>query len=356
MTQATTGISLRSASIPWVEKYRPRSLNDVCHQQHAILSLRKSLEMGNMPHLLLHGPSGTGKTSTILAVARELFGSDAIKSRVLELNASHERGIDTIRHKVKEFANTKISTNGASLASTSTTSTTTTIFPYKIVILDEAENMTKDAQSALRRIMEQHTNVTRFCIICNRISQIIDPIISRCAVFRYTPMDSVSTKQRLSYIAKKENICIKNDKVYDLLIQLSQGDMRKSITMLQTTSALVDSGEPISEDLVKEVSGQIDTKVFNELINSILMQQSTNIIIGFNEIERVARSIVNDGYPVDSVYMELIQRIVDDQHIDESSKCQILLKIAESEGKLIVDGADEYLQLLHVLSYLIVHV
>lgn len=183
---------------PWVEKYRPRNIDEVSSQEEVVSVLKSTIESKNLPHLLFYGAAGTGKTSTILALCRQVFGHD-FKSRVLELNASDERGINVIRKKVKDFARTTLHSSDHNTVKDS-------MPPYKIVILDEADSMTTDAQNALRRTMETYSKQTRFCLICNYVSRIIEPLASRCAKFRFKPLDSVSATNRLKYIAAKESV------------------------------------------------------------------------------------------------------------------------------------------------------
>ena len=201
--------------IPWTEKYRPKEIEAVSSQEEVVSALRNSIDLnaGSLSHLLFYGPPGTGKTSTILALSEEMFGSE-VNSRVLKLNASDDRGIDAIRTKIKDFANLAVNTYSD-------------LPPFKIIILDEADSMTEDAQSALRRIIEKHTKVTRFCIICNYISKIIDPLVSRCAKFKFSPLSKESMIKRLEYIAKEEHLIISNN-VWETLIDISKGDMRES--------------------------------------------------------------------------------------------------------------------------------
>eukprot|EP00242_Pyramimonas_sp_CCMP2087_P007469 CAMPEP_0198213546 /NCGR_PEP_ID=MMETSP1445-20131203/28929_1 /TAXON_ID=36898 /ORGANISM="Pyramimonas sp., Strain CCMP2087" /LENGTH=184 /DNA_ID=CAMNT_0043888205 /DNA_START=117 /DNA_END=668 /DNA_ORIENTATION=- len=179
---------------PWVEKYRPRQVNQISHQQEVVNTLEKTLTSNNLPHLLFYGPPGTGKTTTALAIAHQLFGPQLYKTRVMELNASDERGIGVVRNKIKGFASLAV---GAGVPGYPCP-------PFKIIILDEADCMTEDAQSALRRTMEQYTKVTRFIIICNYVSRIIDPIASRCAKFRYKPLNEEVMSDRLNYICNLE--------------------------------------------------------------------------------------------------------------------------------------------------------
>ena len=184
---------------PWVEKYRPERVDDVSHQEEVVKTLKTSIEQGSLPHLLFHGPPGTGKTTTILAVGRELFGPDLYKQRILELNASDERGISVIREKVKIFAQGAVGGQK------------TSGYPcprFKIIILDEADTMTPDAQSALRRIMETYSKVTRFCLVCNYVTRIIEPLASRCAKFRFKSLPMDSMLERMRFIAQSENVVL----------------------------------------------------------------------------------------------------------------------------------------------------
>lgn len=159
--------------------------------------------------MLFYGPPGTGKTSTILAMAKEMFGSTFYRQRVLELNASDERGINVVREKIKKFAQRKLAAHpdGADRCP-----------PLQIIILDEADSMTNDAQAALRRIIEAYSTNTRFCIICNYISKIIDPLASRCVKFRFSPIDENAQFSRLSFICENEGIALENKQVLERLI------------------------------------------------------------------------------------------------------------------------------------------
>ncbi|TVY32868.1 Replication factor C subunit, partial [Lachnellula occidentalis] len=192
---------------PWVEKYRPKNLSDVTAQDHTITVLQRNLQSSNLPHMLFYGPPGTGKTSTILALAKELYGPDLVKSRVLELNASDERGISIVREKVKDFARMQLSNPSAAYRAQYPCP------PYKIIILDEADSMTQDAQSALRRTMETYSKITRFCLICNYVTRIIDPLASRCSKFRFKSLDQGNAARRVEEIAVKEGVALEDGAV-----------------------------------------------------------------------------------------------------------------------------------------------
>ena len=189
--------------------------------------------------MLFYGPPGTGKTSTILALAKELYGPDMFKSRVLELNASDERGISIVREKVKDFARMQLSNPPAHYKDRYPCP------PYKIIVLDEADSMTQDAQSALRRTMETYSKITRFCLICNYVTRIIDPLASRCSKFRFKVLDQGNAKARVEEIALKENVKLAFG-VADSLIKCSEGDLRKAITFLQSAAKLAKGGRKSS--------------------------------------------------------------------------------------------------------------
>ncbi|MEM1533451.1 MAG: replication factor C small subunit, partial [Desulfurococcaceae archaeon] len=204
----------------WAEKYRPRTLDEIVNQRDTVIRLKKFVEEKNMPHLLFAGPPGTGKTTAAHCLAHDLYG-DNYRAYMLELNASDERGIEVIRSKVKEFARSMVSGE----------------VPFKIVLLDEADNMTPDAQQALRRLMELFTINTRFILIANYPSKIIEPIQSRCAVFRFTSLSKDDVVGRLKWIAEKEGVELE-DEALEVIYELSEGDMRRAINVLQASSAL----------------------------------------------------------------------------------------------------------------------
>jgi replication factor C subunit 2/4 len=324
--------SREAKELPWIEKYRPHKLSEVVHQADVVNALQKTLETANLPHLLFYGPPGTGKTSTILAVARELFGPELVKDRVLELNASSERGIDVIRDKVKTFAKIAVSRIGVAGYPCP---------PYKIIILDEADSMTHDAQSALRRTMEAHVKVTRFCIICNYVSRIIDPLTSRCAKFRFQPLSAEAMGTRLLHIARSEAVDLGPETI-SMLVKVSEGDMRKSITMLQTARRLVGPGERVEEVHVAEVAGVIPNNVIGHLLRACKQNS-------FKSIQDVASDAVAEGFAVDQLLVQLQGAVLEDSAFTDLQKAHILMRIAEADHKLI-EGADEHLQLLDVLS------
>ncbi|TRY87467.1 hypothetical protein DNTS_035297 [Danionella cerebrum] len=201
-----------------VEKYRPQTLDDLISHQDILTTIQKFISEDRLPHLLFYGPPGTGKTSTILACAKQLFKDKEFNSMVLELNASDDRGIDVVRGPILSFASTR------------------TIFKkgFKLVILDEADAMTQDAQNALRRVIEKFTENTRFCLICNYLSKIIPALQSRCTRFRFGPLSQSQMIPRLEHVIQQESIDISPDGM-KAIVTLSTGDMRRSLNILQST-------------------------------------------------------------------------------------------------------------------------
>ncbi|KAL2846659.1 P-loop containing nucleoside triphosphate hydrolase protein [Aspergillus pseudoustus] len=218
-------------NLPWVEKYRPNSLDDVSGHKDILATINRFVEANQLPHLLLYGPPGTGKTSTILALARRIYGTKNMRQMVLELNASDDRGIDVVREQIKTFASTKqifsmapSATGKSSLAS------------FKLIILDEADAMTSTAQMALRRIMERYTANTRFCIIANYTHKLSPALLSRCTRFRFSPLKEQDIRVLVDQVIEKEEVRIQADAV-DSLVTLSRGDMRRALNVLQACHA-----------------------------------------------------------------------------------------------------------------------
>eukprot|EP00897_Mesotaenium_endlicherianum_P002333 jgi/Mesen1/2127/ME000152S01210 len=229
------GMSLKRG--PWVEKYRPKTLADVAAHKDIIDTIDRLTTENRLPHLLLYGPPGTGKTSTILAVARKLYGNQ-FQNMILELNASDDRGIDVVRNQVQDFASTQSISFGAKAN-------------VKLVILDEADAMTKDAQFSLRRIIEKYTKSTRFCLICNYVSKIIPALQSRCTRFRFAPLDGPNVHSRLSLVIQQEGIDVTADGL-KAVVQLSSGDMRKALNILQSVQM---ASPHVDEDAVYLCTG-----------------------------------------------------------------------------------------------------
>ena len=308
---------------PWVEKYRPQNIDDIVQQDEVVNALRSTLQRGDLPHLLFHGPPGTGKTSTAIALCRTLFKPAEFKRRVMELNASDDRGIDAVRSKIKQFASLAVPSGGV---------------PYKIIILDEADSMTRDAQNALRRVIEQFSAVTRFIIICNYVSKIVDPILSRCAKFRFKSLERNAVIGRLRFIAEKENLDVESDDTYETLVNISCGDLRKAITFLQSSAA---AGK-ITSTLLREISGFPEPSVVEQFFQ-ICIQKS------WKDIEKSTLDLVYSGYDVSQVLEMLCQIITTTTFIRENSKPALLMKIAAANG-LINTRADPEIQFLNIAA------
>nr|XP_002739068.1 PREDICTED: replication factor C subunit 5-like [Saccoglossus kowalevskii] len=249
-------------NLPWVEKYRPNKLEELISHADILSTIDRFIKEDRLPHLLFYGPPGTGKTSTILAVAKQLYSPKEFNSMVLELNASDDRGIGIVRGPVLSFASTR------------------TIFKsgFKIVILDEADAMTNDAQNALRRVIEKFTENTRFCLICNYLSKIIPAIQSRCTRFRFGPLDNQQMVPRLEHVIQQERVDVTEDGM-NALVTLANGDMRKSLNILQSTSMAYDVvnevnvytcvGHPLKEDISNIVNWMLNED-FTTAYNNIL--------------------------------------------------------------------------------------
>ncbi|CAI2370752.1 unnamed protein product [Moneuplotes crassus] len=312
---------------PWVEKYRPNKIDEVSHQSEVVSALSKSVETGKVPHLLLYGPPGTGKTSTILALSKELFGPKFYRSRILELNASDDRGIGMVREKIKKFAQKKIA---------KAVDSEYPCPPVQLIILDEADSMTVDAQSALRRTIEVYSAQTRFCIICNYVSKIIEPLASRCVKFRFTPISEEAQIKRLEYICDKEEI--KHDpSALPALVEVTDGDMRKSIMMLQSAGRSYET-EKLTADDIYEVSGKIPTHVIQEI-----WEQIANLADGDTDISELAENVIQEGFDIMQLLSQLIDLITQEniRSVSDLKKARIAEVCAETEFKLIKGGSEE---------------
>lgn len=323
---------LLQSSQPWVEKYRPKQVKDVAHQEEVVRVLTNTLETSNCPHMLFYGPPGTGKTTTALAIAHQLFGPELYKSRVLELNASDDRGINVVRTKIKNFAAVAVGSSNHSVGYPCP--------PFKIIILDEADSMTEDAQNALRRTMETYSKVTRFFFICNYISRIIEPLASRCAKFRFKPLSEDIMSSRILHICREEGLNL-DPEALSTLGSISQGDLRRAITYLQGAARLV--GSSISAKDLINVSGVIPAAVVQALFNACKSGQ-------FELANKEVNNIIAEGYPVSQMLSQLFDVIVVAEEISDEQKARICKRLAEAD-KCLVDGADEYLQLLDVASH-----
>ena len=312
------------AELLWAEKYRPKTLDEIVNQEEIVSRLKKFVEEKNMPHLLFAGPPGTGKTTAAHCLAHDLYGEN-YRQYMLELNASDERGIDVIRSKVKEFARTRVAAN----------------IPFKIVLLDEADNMTADAQQALRRLMEMYTATTRFILIANYPSKIIEPIQSRCAVFRFTPLKKEDVVSRLKWIADQEKV--EHDlEALEAIYELSEGDMRRAINILQAAAAL----GKITVESVYKVVGLAHPREIRQMIQLALAGN-------FNEArDKLRELMINYGLSGLDVIKQ-VHREIFSQDIKLPDEYKII--IADLAGEIqfrLVEGADDEIQLNAFLARL----
>lgn len=309
---------------------RPKDIRDVAHQEEVVHTLENSLKSGHLPHLLMYGPPGTGKTTSALAMVRQLFGPELVKSRVLELNASDERGIGVVRNKIKDFAATSVGSGVEGYPCP----------PFKVIILDEADSMTTDAQNALRRTMETYSRITRFIFICNYVSRIIEPLASRCAKFRFKPLQGEAIYKRINYICSQECLELDNGSI-ETLGQVAGGDMRKAITTLQSAFRL--KGSPIAPETILDVAGTVPPRVAQHLL-SISKSGS------FEMLKKAIDDVIADGFPAQEILLKLQHVILEDNSIPERTRGEILIRLAEAD-KTLMDGSDEYLQLLAVAAH-----
>jgi replication factor C subunit 2/4 len=335
-----------SATLPWVEKYRPRTVREVSHQEEVVATLQKIVHSGaahgDMPHMLLYGPPGTGKTSAALALCRDLFGmGDAYRSRVLELNASDERGIQVVREKIKTFAQLTVSAAPKDAGKSN-------MPPFKVIVLDEADAITADAQTALRRTMETHSRTTRFILICNYVSRIIAPLASRCAKFRFKPLPSGAMFDRLKFVAKEESVVVQDDTLNNV-IDASDGDLRKAITTLQSTHRITKPGAEISSSDVANAACVVPNEVLDDFDVS-----SVNPSITHRLLREKVNCIIHDGYSSAELLSRYSLRLMSADgtgvaKLNSVQKAAIAIAVAQADANL-VDGADELLQMYSVLS------
>lgn len=307
--------------VPWTEKYRPLKIKEIVGQKPIVERLEAYVREKNLPNLLFAGPAGVGKTTAAIALAHELYGSN-YKESFLELNASDERGIDIVRGKIKDFARAVPIAN----------------VPFKIIFLDEADALTADAQNALRRTMEMYANVTRFILSCNYSSKIIEPIQSRCAVFRFTPLGKEDIEKMIHHIAKSEDIEISRDAV-DALIEVGEGDMRKVINLLQSASL---HSKKITEKQIYTLAAKAKPQEIAEVLKKAYDGD-------FSESRKLLEEImVNYGMSgqdvLDQIYSEVVR-----MNIPDRVKVRLVDKIGEYNFRLS-EGADERIQITALLA------
>ena len=322
-------------NIPWVEKYRPKNISSILEQNEIIKTLKECIENSlALPHCLFYGPPGTGKTTTALAICHQLFGPLFFKERVLELNASDERGIKVVREKIKTFAKKKINDNVKSDYNYKCP-------PYKVIILDEADAMTDESQFALRRIIEENSLTTRFFLICNYVAKINKPIISRCAIYRFKNLSHSAIIKMLNRICLKEHITIKNESI-DKIIDYCDGDLRKAINTLQRLKFL--STNEINDNILNDISIKMSMNNFSNLIDRL--NKSPN----YKDILNITRFYMKNGYGGNIILREMSKKIITSNKLSDKQKSLIFLKLSSLDN-LLNNSSDEELILINFLTY-----
>ena len=321
MTEHKEITKYHSSEYIWIEKYRPKTLSEIVGQEAIIERLKAYVVTKNVPHLIFAGPPGTGKTTAALALAHEVFGEHHWSQNFHELNASDERGIGIIRGKIKDFART------APIRAS-----------FKIIFLDEADSLTQDAQAALRRTIEKYTHICRFLLSVNYSSKIIEPIQSRCAVFRFKPLTPEDIKKYIRRIATKEQLEITSDGL-EALIFISRGDMRKAINALQV-GASIDT--KITPELLYETSATARPEDVKLLISTAL---GGNFMAARNQLYDL---LVMHGLSGEDIIKQ-IHRTIFDLTISDEYKVQLMEKTGEVEFRL-VEGSNDHIQLESLLA------
>lgn len=308
----------------WIEKYRPKKLDDIVGQSDVITRLKSYVKSRNLPHLLFSGPSGVGKTSAAVCVVRDLFGDDWTNN-FTELNASDERGIEVVRVKIKNFART------APLGDAE----------FKVIFLDEADALTGDAQSALRRTMEKYTSSCRFILSCNYSSKIIPPIQSRCAVYRFRPVPSSAVEERIKQIANVEGVTLTDDGL-EAIKYVAEGDMRRAINALQA-AAMID--KIVNMDAIYKTTSTAKPTEIIELVRSALDGN-------FNDARsKLDYLIIDQGLSgediIGQIYRSMIEMVIPD-----ILKVDLIDKIGEIDFR-IAEGASERIQIEALIAHFI---
>ena len=305
----------------WTEKYRPQKFDEVVGQQEILKRVKSLTQALNIPHLLFAGPAGTGKSTVALIVVKELFGH-SWRENYLELNASDERGIDVVRQKVKDFARTK-AIGGV---------------PFKVIFLDEADALTKEAQQALRRTMENYSNTCRFIMSCNYSSRIIDPIQSRCVVFRFKLLEKKDIKKRIDIITKNEKINLSDDG-FETLYETSEGDCRRAINLLQATASISPN---VNAEMVNMMASSTKPADIRIVLDYALSGDFVN-----------ARDKLLDVMLKESVsgvdMIKAIQKEIWGLQIEPEIKVRLTEKTGETEFRM-TEGSDEFIQLQSLLA------
>ncbi len=305
----------------WTEKYRPTTFSEIVGQDEIIKRVQSLTNSMNIPHLLFAGPAGIGKSTLALVIVKELF-KESWKENYLELNASDERGINVVREKVKSFARTK------SLGNT----------PFKVIFLDEADALTPEAQQALRRTMENYSKTCRFILSCNYSSKIIDPIQSRCVIFRFKLLEKRNIEEYINRITEKENLTITPEAI-ELIYEGSEGDCRKATNLLQATAAISPSITPELISTMLATTRPKDIKIVLDYALSGDFQRSKEKLLDIMLKESISGQDV----------IKAIQKEIWNLPIEPEIKVKLTEKTGEAEFRL-VEGSDPFIQLQALLA------
>ena len=306
----------------WIEKYRPKTFEEVRGQDIIVSKINAFVKQRNIPHLLFAGPAGVGKSTLAVVIARTLFG-ESWRDNFIEFNASDERGIDVIRNKVKDFARIKAIGD----------------VPFKIIFLDECDALTKEAQQALRRTMEKYSGSCRFVLAANYSSKIIDPIQSRCAVFRFKPLPVEDMLSLAKFIVEKENVDIDDDSL-NALVEVAGGDGRKMKNILQSCAVL---GEKITVDTIYGLASFAKPA---ELKDALVFAVKGNFVKARDQVLDIMLKYGLSGVDL----LKQIQKTVWDLDISDIKKVELVDKCGEIEFRM-VEGADEFIQLEALIAY-----
>lgn len=305
----------------WAEKYRPSDFSGIVGQQEIVRRVEAFVRHQNIPHLLFAGPPGVGKTSTAIVMAKQLYGENW-RQNIIELNASDERGIDVVRTKVKDFARTKAIGN----------------VPFKMCILDESDSLTREAQQALRRTMENYTATCRFVLLANYSSKIIEPIQSRCAIFRFKPLADAEVTKIVERVAEAENLTV-TEKARQALVEVSEGDCRKLENVLQSCAVL---SLNITDDLIYEVASVARPKEIKEVIALAFSNEFVKAR------DKLLEAMLAHGLSGLDIIKQLQKELLD-SGIEPKKKLVLIEKCGEIEFRMS-EGADEFVQLEALVS------